>query len=147
MAGNSHQISNFSRKHTWVLPWCFLLWHHQRVIVYVLLIYQILFKMWYRTKYFSHCAGSTLESIEFGTSTGISDQVLAENINGSLKNLRVFKVAHSTILTMKSVQLLLENCSNLQEISDLTSFPTINRDELLALENHLIQSNIDVILG
>jgi len=92
-------------------------------------------------------SGSTLESIEFGTSTGISDQVLAENINGSLKNLRVFKVAHSTILTMKSVQLLLENCSNLQEISDLTSFPAINRDELLALENHLIQSNIDVILG
>ena len=29
MAGNSHQI-NFSRKHTWVLPGCFLLWHHQR---------------------------------------------------------------------------------------------------------------------
>ena len=110
-------------------------------------IYQLLFKKLYRTKYFSHCAGSTLESIEFGTSTGISDQVLAENINGSLKNLRVFKVAHSTILTMKSVQLLLENCSNLQEISDLTSFPAINRDELLALENHLIQSNIDVILG
>ena len=88
-----------------------------------------------------------MESIEFGTSTGISDQVLAENISDSLKNLRVFKVAHSTILTMKSVQLLLENCSNLQEISDLTSFPAINRDELLALENHLIQSNIDVILG
>ena len=40
MAGNSHQISNFSRKHTiaWVLHGCFLLWHHQRVIVYVLSI-------------------------------------------------------------------------------------------------------------
>ena len=34
MAGNSHQIGNLSRKHAWVLPGCFLLWHHQRVIVY-----------------------------------------------------------------------------------------------------------------
>ena len=95
--------------------------------------------------FLSH-AGSTLEIFECGTSTGISDQVLAQNIQLSLKNLRVFKVAHSTILTMKSIQLLLEHCSNLEEISDLTSFPTINPDELLALENHLIQSNIDVRL-
>ena len=34
MAGNLHQIGYFSRKHPWVLPGCFLLWHHQRVIVY-----------------------------------------------------------------------------------------------------------------
>ena len=34
MTWNSHQIGNFSRKQTWVLPGCFLLWHHQRVIVY-----------------------------------------------------------------------------------------------------------------
>jgi hypothetical protein len=34
MAENWHQIGYFSRKHTWVLPGCFLLWHHQQVIVY-----------------------------------------------------------------------------------------------------------------
>ena len=96
---------------------------------------------------FPYCVGPTLEIFECGTSTGISDQVLAQNIKASLRNMRVFKVAHSTILTMKSIQLLLEHCSNLEEISDLTSFPAINRDELLALENHLIQSNIDVRLG
>ena len=33
--GNSNHFSYFSRKHPWVLPGCFLLWHHQRVIVYV----------------------------------------------------------------------------------------------------------------
>ena len=33
MAGNLHQIGYFSRKHPWVLPGCFLLWHHQWVIV------------------------------------------------------------------------------------------------------------------
>ena len=34
MAENLHQIGYLSRKHPWVLPGCFLLWHHQRVIVY-----------------------------------------------------------------------------------------------------------------
>ena len=37
MAGNLHQIGYFSRKHPWVLPGCFFLWHHQLVIVYLLL--------------------------------------------------------------------------------------------------------------
>ena len=35
MAGNLHQIAYFSRKQPRVLPGCFLLWHHQRVIVYM----------------------------------------------------------------------------------------------------------------
>ena len=34
---NSHQIGNFSRKHTWVRLGCFLLWHHQQVIVNIFL--------------------------------------------------------------------------------------------------------------
>ena len=35
MAGNLHEIGYFSRKHPWVLPGCFLLRHHQQVIVYI----------------------------------------------------------------------------------------------------------------
>ena len=34
MTGNLHQIGYFSGKHPWVIPGCFLQWHHQRVIVY-----------------------------------------------------------------------------------------------------------------
>ena len=35
MAGNLHQIHRLLfYKHTWVLPECFLLWHHHLVIVY-----------------------------------------------------------------------------------------------------------------
>lgn len=85
----------------------------------------------------------TLEMLECGTSTGISDQVLASNLV-NLKNLRIFKVAHSRIMTLQSVQLLLENCPALQQISDLTSFPAIHPDELVSIQNHLIQANIDV---
>ena len=33
---NSNHFTYFSRKHPWVLSGCFLLWHHQRVIVYIL---------------------------------------------------------------------------------------------------------------
>ena len=84
-----------------------------------------------------------LEILECGTSTGISDRVIAQNIS-NWKKMRVFKVALSKILTMKSVQNLLENCPNLEEISDVTSWLCIQKDELVALENHLTQSNIDV---
>ena len=85
----------------------------------------------------------TLEHLEFGTSAGISDFVV-EKFIGKLQNLKVFKVAHSSSLSIKSVQLLLENCPKLQEISDLSAFSAIQQDELIALENHLIQANIDV---
>ena len=90
----------------------------------------------------------TLEILECGTSTGLTHQVLLQNValHQCLTHLRIFKVAHSKMLNIQSVQLLLENCRSLKEISDLTSFPAISRLELTSLQNHLIQFNVDVKL-
>ena len=84
-----------------------------------------------------------LEILECGTSTGISDQVLESNIS-NLKNLKSLKVAHSKALTIYSVKLLLDHCFDLQEISDLSSFPNVTRIQLQELENQLKSSNLDV---
>ena len=84
-----------------------------------------------------------LEILECGTSTGISDQVLESNIS-NLKNLKSLKVAHSKALTIYSVKLLLDHCFDLEEISDLSSFPNVTRIQLQELENQLKSSNLDV---
>ena len=87
-----------------------------------------------------------LEFLECGTSTGISDQVVESNVL-YLKKLKFFKIAHSKALTISSIHILLDNCSNLQEISDLSSFPNITKTQIQELQKYLTTSNIDVRLG
>ena len=84
-----------------------------------------------------------LEILECGTSTGISDQVLESNIS-NLKNLKSLKVAHSKALSIYSVKLLLDHCFDLEEISDLSSFPNVTKIQLQELEIQLKSSNLDV---
>ena len=64
MAGDLNQLGYFSRKHPWVFPGCFLLWHHQRFIV--MYIFCDLHCLWYKNS-FVQC-NITMTDLYFWTS-------------------------------------------------------------------------------
>jgi hypothetical protein len=85
----------------------------------------------------------SLEILECGISTALSDVVVAQNL-GNLKHLRIFRVAHSKKLTGHCVKKLLDSCSCITEISDLAAFSNVSKDELATIQSFLRDSNLDV---
>ena len=86
---------------------------------------------------------TSLEVVEFGTSVALTDQIVESNIQ-QLNKLKTFKIAHSKVLTIQSIQMFLDNCPDLEDVSDLSSLNNISKMQIEDLQKHLTASNIDV---
>ena len=86
---------------------------------------------------------TSLEVVEFGTSVALTDQIVESNIQ-QLNKLKTFKIAHSKVLTIQSIQMLLDNCPDLEDVSDLSSLNNISKMQIEDMQKHLTASNIDV---
>ena len=62
--------------------------------------------------------------------------------NGSLKWLRVLRIANCTRLSIVGVHRLIQDCDNFEEVSDMRFFAGVSRDEVMTLEKWIRANNL-----
>lgn len=91
----------------------------------------------------SHC--TNIKFIQLGSSTGVGDSTMKRVFtHNQMAKLEELKILYSEDLSMKTVQLLMQNCENLRRLSELESWQNITEGELEILRNELKTNNIDL---
>ena len=89
-----------------------------------------------------------LEFLHCGISTGFSDAILPKLIleKSGLKQLKILHVAHSDLISISSLKLLLAHCLKLREITDIEAFTEISQEETQEIRHFVKSNNLDVNL-
>ncbi|XP_029053554.2 uncharacterized protein LOC114881080 [Osmia bicornis bicornis] len=91
----------------------------------------------------SHCVN--IKFIQLGSSTGIGDETMRKILlKNSMKKLEELKILYSHDLSMKTVQLLMQNCDNLRRLAELESWGGISPTELNIFRNELKCTNTNL---
>ena len=86
--------------------------------------------------------------VSLGMSTKISDQVLQNVlVNNRLAKLETLSIQKSgQDLTMKGIELIMENCDNLKFFKDPTCFGGVHENEVKILKLKIKEENLDLLL-
>ncbi|XP_076639558.1 uncharacterized protein LOC143351655 [Colletes latitarsis] len=91
----------------------------------------------------SHCIN--IKFIQLGSSTGIGDETMGRIfLQNSMRKLEELKILYSHDLSMKTVQLLMQNCDNLRRLSELESWQGISSAELNSFREELKNTNTNL---
>lgn len=91
----------------------------------------------------SHC--TNIKFIQLGSSTGIGDETMRTIfLKNPMNKLEELKILYSHDLSMKTVQLLMQNCDNLRRLSELESWEGISSTELNIFREELKSTNINL---
>ncbi|XP_076247108.1 uncharacterized protein LOC143187050 isoform X1 [Calliopsis andreniformis] len=91
----------------------------------------------------SHCIN--IKFIQLGSSTGIGDETMRKIFSQNpLSKLEELKILYSHDLSMKTIQLLMQNCDNLRRLSELEGWQGISPAELNIFREELRRTNINL---
>ncbi|XP_054014083.1 uncharacterized protein LOC128895482 [Hylaeus anthracinus] len=91
----------------------------------------------------SHCIN--IKFIQLGSSTGIGDDTMRRILlQNPMSKLEELKILYSHDLSMKTVQLLMQNCDNLRRLSELESWQGISPTELNIFREDLKTTNTNL---
>ncbi|XP_015438525.1 PREDICTED: uncharacterized protein LOC107193567 isoform X1 [Dufourea novaeangliae] len=91
----------------------------------------------------SHC--ENIKFIQLGSSTGIGDETMRRILlRNQMRKLEELKILYSHDLSMKTVQLLMENCDNLRRLSELENWQGISLAELNIFREELKSTNTNL---
>ena len=75
----------------------------------------------------AQCSGSTLRKIDLGGLTAVNDDSIRKILlMKSLENLEEFHCEKSSLLSIATANLLINNCDNLKAISDLQNWSELD---------------------
>ncbi|XP_078038705.1 uncharacterized protein LOC144470966 isoform X1 [Augochlora pura] len=91
----------------------------------------------------SHC--TNIKFIQLGSSTGIEDETMRRILlQNPMSKLEELKILYSHDLSMRTIQLLMENCDNLQRLSELENWRGISPAELNLFREELKNTNTNL---
>nr|XP_031825877.1 uncharacterized protein LOC116424082 isoform X2 [Nomia melanderi] len=91
----------------------------------------------------SHCIN--IKFIQLGSSTGIGDEAMRRILlQNPMNKLEELKILYSHDLSMKTIQLLMENCDNLRRLSELENWQGVSSAELNLFREELKNTNTNL---
>ncbi|XP_008193850.1 uncharacterized protein LOC662936 isoform X1 [Tribolium castaneum] len=86
-----------------------------------------------------------IRNIHLGSSTGITHSSIVNILTvNPMKHLEELRILYSSDMSMKTVELLLANCTNLRVLSELESWQGISMEELKNFKQHIYSNNFDL---
>lgn len=91
----------------------------------------------------THCV--KIKNIHLGSSTGMNHNLMVKILERNpMQHLEVLRVLYSNDFNMRTVELLLANCSQLKVLSELESWHGISREELKNFKDLIKVNNFDL---
>lgn len=91
----------------------------------------------------SHC--TNIKFIQLGSSTDIGDETMRRILlQNPMSKLEELKILYSHDLSMKTIQLLMENCDNLRRLTELENWQGISPAELNLFREELKRTNTNL---
>ena len=88
-----------------------------------------------------------LRTIRFGSSTWLDDATLERVIaQGGLRRAREIRIPQTYELTMRSVQRMLDSCSELSVLAGIEGWAGVSEQELGLLRNSVRAENYDLVI-
>lgn len=86
-----------------------------------------------------------IKFIHLGSSTGITHSSIVKILSvNPMKNLEELRILYSTDMSIRTVELLLQNCSKLKVLSELEGWQGISMEELQSFRQFTFSNNLDL---